>query len=197
MIKAIETSYGGYKFRSMLEARWAVAFDLLGVRYRYEDQGYDVNGKWYLPDFVLPSLNAIIEVKGPQEYDHALLYCLSVNHECDVYMAFDSIPDVRNHYGYLKKVGRNGEFDPAQFYFCRECGRLHISTKRCEQHMLEQHAQCFDIARQEDFKKPSSEVAASRQKAISGLSASQRTGLFASNWHQREKLLALQAQGRN
>ena len=31
LIKAIETEYNGYKFRSRLEARWAVFFDALGV----------------------------------------------------------------------------------------------------------------------------------------------------------------------
>lgn len=40
MIKAIETSYKGYRFRSRLEARWAVFFDALGVSWKYEDQGY-------------------------------------------------------------------------------------------------------------------------------------------------------------
>ena len=54
-IKAIETYYNGYHFRSRLEARWAVFFDHLGVKYEYEKEGYDL-GKagWYLPDFWLP-----------------------------------------------------------------------------------------------------------------------------------------------
>lgn len=51
-IKAIETYYNGYKFRSRLEARWAVFFDALGVKYEYEPQGFDLgNGSRYLPDF--------------------------------------------------------------------------------------------------------------------------------------------------
>lgn len=63
-IKAIETVYKGYKFRSRLEARWAVFFDALGVRYEYELEGFDLhyNGK-YLPDFYLPTLNAYFEIK--------------------------------------------------------------------------------------------------------------------------------------
>lgn len=36
MIKAIETVYNGYRFRSRLEARWAVFFDEMGVQYEYE-----------------------------------------------------------------------------------------------------------------------------------------------------------------
>ena len=35
-MKAIETEYNCYKFRSRLEARWAVFFDALGWEYEYE-----------------------------------------------------------------------------------------------------------------------------------------------------------------
>ncbi len=52
MIKAIETEYKGYRFRSRLEARWAVFFDELGLRYEYEPEGFELSdGTWYLPDF--------------------------------------------------------------------------------------------------------------------------------------------------
>lgn len=65
MIKAIETSYKNYKFRSRLEARWAMFFDTLGVRWEYEKEGYFVPGHGrYLPDFWLPDLNLWYEVKG-------------------------------------------------------------------------------------------------------------------------------------
>ena len=51
-IKPIETCYNGYRFRSRLEARWAVFFDTLGIEYEYEPQGYCLpSGKPYLPDF--------------------------------------------------------------------------------------------------------------------------------------------------
>ena len=51
-IKPIETIYNGYKFRSRLEARWAVFFDALGVEYEYEPEGFDLpSGRRYLPDF--------------------------------------------------------------------------------------------------------------------------------------------------
>jgi hypothetical protein len=54
-IKPIETQYKGYRFRSRLEARWAVFFDALGVRWEYEKEGYDLGeAGWYLPDFWLP-----------------------------------------------------------------------------------------------------------------------------------------------
>jgi hypothetical protein len=54
MIKALDTYYNGYMFRSRLEARWAVFFDSCGVQWEYEAQGCDLgDGIWYLPDFVL------------------------------------------------------------------------------------------------------------------------------------------------
>ncbi len=64
MLKAIETQYKGYRFRSRLEARWAVFFDALGVRYEYEKEGYDLGAPgWYLPDFWLPQVKMWGEVK--------------------------------------------------------------------------------------------------------------------------------------
>lgn len=66
-IKAIETHYNGYKFRSRLEARWAVFFDEAGIEYQYEPKGF-TNGKdCYLPDFYLPEHNTYVEVKPPRE----------------------------------------------------------------------------------------------------------------------------------
>jgi hypothetical protein len=57
MLKAIETKYKGYRFRSRLEARWAVFFDALGVTWEYEKEGYDLgDAGWYLPDFWLPDM---------------------------------------------------------------------------------------------------------------------------------------------
>lgn len=41
-IKAIETQYKGYRFRSRLEARWAIYFDTLGVPWQYEPEGFDL-----------------------------------------------------------------------------------------------------------------------------------------------------------
>lgn len=63
-IKAIETNYNGYRFRSRLEARWAVFFDSLGVPYEYEKEGFNLGeAGWYLPDFWLPEQNCWVEIK--------------------------------------------------------------------------------------------------------------------------------------
>ena len=63
-IKPIETFYNGYRFRSRLEARWAVFFDAARIRYEYEPEGYEVDGIKYLPDFYLPDLDVHVEVKA-------------------------------------------------------------------------------------------------------------------------------------
>ena len=56
-IKAIETIYNGRRYRSRLEARWAVFFDSLGIRFEYEPEGFVLsNGMAYLPDFFLPDI---------------------------------------------------------------------------------------------------------------------------------------------
>lgn len=71
MIKAIETRYKGYRFRSRLEARWAVFFDYLGLRWQFEPEGFDLSAHglgYYLPDFFLPELNYWIEVK-PESFN--------------------------------------------------------------------------------------------------------------------------------
>ena len=63
-IKAIDTEYNGYKFRSRLEARWAVFFDSLGIEYEYELEGFVLHdGTNYLPDFYLPQFHSYFEVK--------------------------------------------------------------------------------------------------------------------------------------
>ena len=63
-IEAIQTCYNGFFFRSRSEARWAVLFDLLKIKYHYEIEGYKLSsGDWYLPDFYLPVVNLWAEVK--------------------------------------------------------------------------------------------------------------------------------------
>src|SRR5690348_4277672 len=84
-LQPIETQYNGYRFRSRLEARWAVFFDSLGVPYEYEREAYDLDGIYYLPDFWLPQQEYWIEIKGQpptaEEQQKALLLAKhSTNH---------------------------------------------------------------------------------------------------------------------
>src|SRR3954465_14728611 len=63
-IKAIETRFDGHVFRSRLEARWAVFFKEMGLKYEYEPEGFELEQRVkYLPDFLLPSQALYVEVK--------------------------------------------------------------------------------------------------------------------------------------
>lgn len=71
MIKPIQTIYKGYKFRSRLEARWAVFFEACGADWEYEPEGFDLGDEmYYLPDFLLHNVDCrsgsdiYVEVKG-------------------------------------------------------------------------------------------------------------------------------------
>lgn len=66
-LKAIETTYKGYKFRSRTEARWAIFFDAIDIEWKYEHEGYKLGDEGlYLPDFWLPGAKAFAEVKGQE-----------------------------------------------------------------------------------------------------------------------------------
>lgn len=87
MIKAIETVYRGYRFRSRLEARWAVFFDKLSIAWEYEKEGYELKNRWYLPDFWLPEFRLFAEIKPfdrvtLQPDPEALALCTQFRDEC-------------------------------------------------------------------------------------------------------------------
>lgn len=90
-LKPIETRYSGYRFRSRLEARWAVLFDELAIKYEYEPEGFELISGPYLPDFWLPYPDDMnfsgyagsghwLEVKGkePTQYELSALLHLSI-----------------------------------------------------------------------------------------------------------------------
>jgi len=130
MLRAIETQYKGYRFRSRLEARWAVFFDALGVPWRYEHQGYDLDGLWYLPDFWLPESSWHFEIKGvypggPEgERDRQKVARLAGASQMPVFLVFDLpdavgtliVPEPKNAsgVGWLLCI----------FGICQHCGRL-------------------------------------------------------------------------
>lgn len=64
-IQPLSTCYRGIEFRSRTEARWAVFFDHLKIKWVYEPEGYKLpSGDLYLPDFWLPDWHLFVEVKG-------------------------------------------------------------------------------------------------------------------------------------
>ena len=70
-IKAIETHYKGYRFRSRLEARWAVCYDNSTIfksgyqSWDYEPEGVETPHGRYLPDFLVhnPNWKVVVEIK--------------------------------------------------------------------------------------------------------------------------------------
>ena len=99
-IEAIETRYKGHRFRSRLEARWAVYFDALGIRYEYEPEGFDLGQLgYYLPDFWLPQVTMWAEVK-PREFSKVEKEKARVLAEGTGYpvLLLDGPPELRNYW---------------------------------------------------------------------------------------------------
>ena len=85
-MQVIQTTYNGYRFRSRLEARWAVFFDAAGIEYQYEPEGFKVDTNCYLPDFYLPTFDCYAEVKPTKE----LLY--KDEHKLNAMIDFGATP---------------------------------------------------------------------------------------------------------
>lgn len=130
-VKPIQTVYAGCHFRSRLEARWAVFFDTLGVRWQYEVEGYETPHGMYLPDFWLPELEYSIEIKPspPTEIEQAKL--ASVGKYLDAKGAFIATEPIKAIHSIWDK--------PTNFYqvwpfwdcdyrwcVCSDCGRFEI-----------------------------------------------------------------------
>jgi len=103
-IKAIETRYSGYKFRSRLEARWAVFFDALGLTWEYEPEGFETSAGWYLPDFKVSFETGFefwLEIKGKMPTPDEIKKCeaLSSGTGQNVYMACGNIGAPTQPYG--------------------------------------------------------------------------------------------------
>lgn len=56
-MKSIPTTYKGVQFRSKLEAKWAVFFDSMRVKWKYEPFSFNIGRHSYTPDFLLPEMD--------------------------------------------------------------------------------------------------------------------------------------------
>lgn len=116
-MKSIETEYNWIRYRSRLEARWAVFMDTLGVRHNYEPEAYDLgDGIFYLPDFWLPDLLAFVEIKpgAPTLDESAKASRLAEHTKRDVFV-FYGAPE-------LPEFGRGCE---SAYYFPPDGGEDH------------------------------------------------------------------------
>jgi hypothetical protein len=135
VIAAIETTYKGRRFWSRIEARWAVFFDTLGVKYEYEKEGYRLPSGSYLPDFWLPEIRGGIwfEVKGAAatEREEHLAQELARAHGSDVVIASGDIPESSAEHAergdgfsiFFVIDGEDGMDDCYNFMICGTCGK--------------------------------------------------------------------------
>jgi len=114
-IKPIKTMYNNYKFRSRLEARWAVFFDAMGIEYQYEPRLFNL-GKlgYYLPDFYLPVTQNWVEVKPSDLHETEYLKILAVSKQTkqDGLMLIGQ-PRAKPYYGWV--VGKDDVIEHTNF----------------------------------------------------------------------------------
>lgn len=131
-LRPIQTRYNGYMFRSRLEARWAVFFSALGLRWEYEPEGFDLgDNELYLPDFRVRSPQEMVtwyeikpvgvEFSGKLERFRELVRA-SPEHSIDA----DSFPENSSAlllvgdpgYVLFERVGED------RYYVCPRCGQV-------------------------------------------------------------------------
>lgn len=95
-LQPIETRYKNWRFRSRLEARWAVFFESFYIPFEYEHEGYELPSGRYLPDFRLPEMPCWAEVKpagfSPTERRKCEELCVQGGHDV---LLLDGAPDDR------------------------------------------------------------------------------------------------------
>lgn len=128
-IKAIPTKYKGVEFRSRLEARWAVFYDALGIKYLYEHEGYQLPSGWYLPDFFLPDIDdgCFTEIKPVEPSDTECAFARELieatGNACYIFQGLVRYPgECEGSYAWL-----NGFDFPYCWCECPKCHRLGIT----------------------------------------------------------------------
>lgn len=144
MIKPIETEYKGDLFRSRLEARWAVFFDCVNLKYQYEPDGYQIGDIRYLPDFYLPDLDSFVEIKPYEppidelrkvqafaDYKSIILIVGQPYATFDRYGAGDSLEYVARYYVPLPGPDKEHALwgSPSVFIQCRDCERVGLESR--------------------------------------------------------------------
>ncbi len=154
--RIIPTVYKGYRFRSRLEARWAVFLDGLALRWEYEWEGYRLDDQSLcLPDFWLPESELWLEVKGEVPTDRDVRRARQLRDASGrAVMLFSGVPCDRPREGSSRKdpvwefLRRRDDFGvllhKAALYVLRkfllvENEQLYREAKRCMRHGTKSH----------------------------------------------------------
>ena len=129
-MKAIETEYKGYRFRSRLEARWAVFLDQLGINWEYEKEGIELsNGQRYLPDFWIPcpryhstESGYWLEIKGtePTENEKGKCFALAADTGHITLLVYGSPTNDHFHHYSFGPIRENGSIINVRVYHSKE-----------------------------------------------------------------------------
>jgi len=151
-LKPIETNYNGYRFRSRLEARWAIYFDIIKAKWEYEIEGFNLDKYgYYLPDFYFPEENLWAEVKPTQLNDIELQKVkeLSLESEMDVLLLV-GVPEVKSYdavsNGEIRWVGYILSYNHMHGGFydcCLGCPDYHLDPKRYNNFWLEEFKDAY------------------------------------------------------
>lgn len=119
-IPVIPTEYRGIKFRSKLEAKYAKAFDRLGMPWVYEEVNYEFDDSTrYAPDFYFPECDQFFEVKG--------LMLADDQHKIDQLVRIGKTVTVGDGQGQIQqsRIADDGYVERADLVYindCKNCG---------------------------------------------------------------------------
>ena len=87
-ITPLDTIYKGRRFRSRLEARWAIFFDAIDIGWEYETEGFQIGETKYLTDFKLSSFGTVkvelyVEIKPQKPSIDEIKKCYEVSLKTD------------------------------------------------------------------------------------------------------------------
>ena len=140
-MKGTTTHYGGRRFRSKTEARWAHVMDALGIAFEYEPEcvhlTHPSTGRLlrYLPDFRLPGLGCWFEIKNrgtapptPEESLRARLLAEQTGMPCFVFFG-DPIGTKNFGRGNAYRYDVEGQMTPCwQFTECPVCKTIGLTV---------------------------------------------------------------------
>lgn len=128
--------YNGRWYRSVAEAKTAMAFDKLGIPFEYERYAClsdDYDAQIYTPDFYLPELGVWIEVTGRWDAKHAKKAAAFVSNMGMSGMSDDFEKPVKfvhvDGRGDVFQIRDGGKVEPDCYVnVCRKCGATSFMT---------------------------------------------------------------------